>query len=408
MSSDDLATGLAEPWAEEAYGRVRDFLVARGVSEREVAQARKDDVLHLLVADRLVLPTPGRYDPEDMVRLTGLDRTSLERLWRAMGFPVVADDEKAFSDVDREAVLSAATFLGAGMADIDQIVQLTRVVGSSMARIADAEVAAAPYLGAHGDSLASADFLVASDGVSLATFVRLLEYVWRRHLQAALRRAALVRSGQLDGGRHHEAGVQELTVGFADLVGFPGQAQQLSEAALSELVSRFEALAHDTVVSSGGRVVKMIGDEVMFVLDDPGNGVELGLALAEAYADDELLSDVRVGLACGPVLARDGDFYGPTVNLAHRIVNVARPGSVVVSASVHDGLAGDMRFAWRTSWGRYLKDIGRVNLHVASRAERDVEGLTERARRLGEERVRLLLPDAARQRFERRVQDERS
>jgi adenylate cyclase len=193
-------------------------------------------------------------------------------------------------------------------------------------------------------------------------------------------------------------------VGFADLVGFTAQAQQLSDVALSQLVTRFEGLAHDTVVSSGGRVVKMIGDEVMFVLDDPGRGVELGLALADAYAGDELLSDVRVGLACGPVLAKDGDFYGPTVNLAHRIVNVARPGSVVASASVHDGLAADERFSWRTIWGRYLKDIGRVNLHVARRRNPDGEGITERARRLGEQQMRSLLQDSVREGFEDRVQ----
>jgi adenylate cyclase len=394
-----------EPQDEEAYERVRGFLVDHGLSDRQVARARRDDVLHLLVADAMVLPTPGRYTPEDVVERTGLDRTSLERLWRAMGFPAVAEDERAFSDVDLEAVQAAASFVGPGQADLEEIVQLTRVVGSSMARVADAEVAAMPGLRADGDSLASADQLVASEGQALGTTARLLEYVWRRHMQAALRRAAVVRPGDLAGESLHDAGVQELTVGFADLVGFTAQAQQLSEAALSELVSRFEALAHDTVVSSGGRVVKMIGDEVMFVLSDPGDGVQLGLALAEAYAGDELLSDVRVGLAAGPVLAKDGDFYGPTVNLAHRIVNVARPGSVVTSASVHERLAEDHRFDWRTIRGRYLKDIGRVNLHTARRRDPDAEGITERARRVGEQHMRSLLPDPVRQRFEDRVRD---
>ncbi len=394
-----------EPVDEDAYRRVRGFLVARGVAEREVAQARKDDVLHLLVADCLVLPTPGRYTPGDMVERSGLDRACLERLWRAMGFPEVAEDERAFSDVDLEAVQAAASFVGNGLADFDEIVQLTRVVGSSMARIAEADVAALPTLRPDGDSVASADLLVASNGLSLSTTARLLEYVWRRHMQAALRRAALVRPGEPDGAGHHEAGVQELTVGFADLVGFTAQSQQLSEAALSQLVTRFEALAHDTVVFSGGRVVKMIGDEVMFVLGDPGQGVDLALALAEAYAGDELLSDVRVGLAAGPVLAKDGDFYGKTVNLAHRIVNVARPGSVVASASVHDGLDGDDRFDWRTIRGRYLRDIGRVNLHAARRRDPAAEGITDRARRVGEQHMRSILPEAVRERFEDRVRE---
>lgn len=390
-----------EARSSDAFGRVRAFLVGRGVTDQEIEQARADEVLHLLVADHMVLPTPGRYGPVGMVERTGLERATLERLWRAMGFAGVDDEERVFSDVDVEAVQATAAFVAAGLCDYDDIVQVTRVVGSSMARIADAEVASMPTLRSDADSLASADLLVSTEGLPLTTIARLLEYVWRRQMQAALRRAAVTRPAQMD---RHGGPVQEMTVGFADLVGFTALAQQLSDAALTELVSRFEALAHDTVVSSGGRVVKMIGDEVMFVIDDPGRGVELALALAEAYADDELLSDVRVGLACGPVLARDGDFFGPTVNLASRIVNVARPGSVVTSGRLHEGLTTDARFAWRTIRNRYLKDIGRVDLHVAQRrVAADPDRITDRARRLGEQQVRSLLSDTARERYEGRV-----
>ena len=92
------------------------------------------------------------------------------------------------------------------------------------------------------------------------------------------------------------------------------------------MVGRFETIAYDVVSSHGGRVVKMIGDEVMFLHDEPRAGAALALDLAERYRDDDDLSDVRVGLACGRVLERDGDVYGPVVNLANRIVSVALPG----------------------------------------------------------------------------------
>jgi adenylate cyclase len=401
MSSDgEVGPGAS---SDAAFRRVSDFLAARGVTEEEITLAREDDVLHLLVADHLVLPTPGRYGPEDVIQRTGLDRPTLERLWRAMGFAAVADGEKVFSDIDIEAVQATAAFVGAGLVDFDEIAHVTRVVGSSMARIADAEVASMPTLRNDADSLTSADLLVSSEGLPLTTIARLLEYVWRRQMQAALRRAAASRSGEV-GDRH---GRLELTVGFADLVGYTALSQQLSDAALSELVSRFETLAHDTIVSAGGRVVKMIGDEVMFVIDDPGGGVDLALALAEAYAHDELLSDVRVGLACGPVLARDGDFYGPTVNMASRIVTVARPGTVVTSGRVHQGLAGDHRFMWKAIRNRHLKDLGRVDLHVAQRRPSGAAAarITERARQVGEDQMRALLPDAVRERYEDRVRD---
>ena len=117
-----------------------------------------------------------------------------------------------------------------------------------------------------------------------------------------------------------------MAVGFADMVGFTMLSQHLSDRELAAVVSRFEELAHDIVTSMGGRVVKMIGDEAMFVVSSAADAARIGLALAEAYADDDLLSDVRVALAIGPVLVQDGDFYGPVVNLASRLVGDRQPG----------------------------------------------------------------------------------
>ena len=153
-----------------------------------------------------------------------------------------------------------------------------------------------------------------------------------------------------------------LAVGFADLVGFTAMSQQISERELAAVVSRFEALAFDAVTRHGGRVAKMIGDEVMFVVDGVGPALETALGLAEAYADDDLLSDVRVGLAHGDVLALEGDFYGPVVNLASRIVNIAIPGAVVVSETIHQALGQDPRYVFHPLRVRSLKDIGRVRL----------------------------------------------
>ena len=161
-----------------------------------------------------------------------------------------------------------------------------------------------------------------------------------------------------------------LAVGFADMVGFTVLSQHLGDAELAAVVSRFEELAHDTVVALGGRVVKMIGDEVMFVVQTATGAAEIGLSLAEAYADDELLSDVRVGLAVGPVLVQDGDFYGPVVNLASRLVGVANPGTVLVSGELRATLVdeGGRDFDTRALRPRNLKDIGLVQLWKLSRA----------------------------------------
>jgi adenylate cyclase len=118
-------------------------------------------------------------------------------------------------------------------------------------------------------------------------------------------------------------------------------------------------------------VVKMIGDEVMFEAAELEEAVLIALELSEAYHDDAVVKDIRVGLAFGPVLAREGDLYGPTVNLAARLVGLARPGTVLTTSEIRSSLAEDDRFAFRTVRGRSLKHIGRVSLVAIRRAADD-------------------------------------
>ncbi len=127
---------------------------------------------------------------------------------------------------------------------------------------------------------------------ALPAIPKLLEYVWRRNMQAAARNRLL--RGDPDVS-------PPMAIGFADLVGFTSLSQQISATDLSEVVDRFERIANDTVASLGGRVIKMIGDEVMFSVGDPRQAIEVGLELAATYREDDELSDVRVGaeLGCG-------------------------------------------------------------------------------------------------------------
>jgi adenylate cyclase len=321
--------------------------------------------------------------------VTGMPEELASRFWRALGFADVSEDDKVFTDLDIEAIGVLQTMVDLGAADVDTALQLARVIGSSMARIAEAEVAPAvrgmmgmPGPG-HGSSVDAADRFVRLADQSLPAMARLLEFAWRRHVQASVRRAMLLRT------RHDAGALPDLCVGFADMVGFTMLSQQLSEEELAALVSRFEDVAHDTVTARGGRVVKMIGDEVMFVTDVATDAARIGLALAEAYADDELLSDVRVALAVGPVLVQDGDFYGPVVNLASRAAGIAAPGSVLVSDEFHTTLQREFdlepqaatEFAFKALRPRLVKDLGRVQLWAVYRPGAEPLTLDRRASR---------------------------
>jgi adenylate cyclase len=340
----------------------RTFLRAKGLSVEEIDKAEGDGTLHLLVLDWLVLPKQPKYTQAQVAEQAGLSLDEAKRFWRALGFPDVPPDEVSFTDHDLNALTTVTGLIHLGMTDVDVALQLARVIGQSMARIADA--APRPQL-TPGDSARFAELFALTGGATLDGQAKLLEYVWRRHMQQSLRRHAIRRTD--------EPGQTVLAVGFADLVGFTALSQQLSEGTLSEVVSRFEELAYDTIAAGGGRVVKMIGDEVMFVAPDVVGAARIALSLLDAYGGDEQLSDVRVGLACGPVLAREGDYYGPVVNLASRIVNIARPGSVLVSAEVADVLIDHEDFSMRTLRSRYLKDLGRVPLAVLEWSEEMLE-----------------------------------
>jgi adenylate cyclase len=164
------------------------------------------------------------------------------------------------------------------------------------------------------------------------------------------------------GGEPGEGGEQLLTVGFVDLVGYTALSQELEEEELAGLVSRFEEIAYDTVAAHGARVVKMIGDEVMFVSEDPRAAARIALELSERSTVDDVLPEARAGLATGPVVAHEGDYYGPVVNLASRMVELARPGSVLTSDDVHDALVADASFGFQRLRSRKIRDIGRVEV----------------------------------------------
>lgn len=288
----------------------------------------------------------ARYTAAEAARRAGIDPELAMRLWVAMGFTVPEGDEPTYDDDDVAALAYASKLVESGSVEVELLVQLTRTMASSVARIADAQLEVAVDRARRFGS--EEGVLIDRDVVETTPW--LLGYMWRRHAAASFGRAV------------ETAQAEELTmaVGFADLVGFTALSQELPETQLAELVNRFEAVAHDTIILLGGRVVKMIGDEVMFAVASTKAGVDVALSLSEAYAATDQMQDVRVGLACGGVLQLQGDLYGPPVNLASRIVGIARPGSVVVSEAVHDELADEPGYEWRSLRPRTFKGIGRV------------------------------------------------
>lgn len=286
----------------------------------------------------------------EVAHAAGLSVARARRVWRALGF---ADpgDQVAFTDIDAEMLASLARTSAQLDLDFDVLLKLVRAAGQTTARLADWQVGTLAtelederrpgrYPGALGLAQGLGPLL---DDV--------LRYAWRRHVAAAVGRL-----GALDATRE-EQHVPQLTVGFADLVGFTALSNELDEDDLGDLVEVFESRCTDVVTNHHGRVVKALGDSVLFVCDRPDQGVDTALDIIAVIGGDERLPDVHLGMATGPVVLRMGDVFGPVVNLASRLTGVARRNRVIIDAPTA-GLLDPGEFETRTLPARPVRGFG--------------------------------------------------
>lgn len=161
-----------------------------------------------------------------------------------------------------------------------------------------------------------------------------LSPIFRHHMRQAVARQRVMQEGV---ARREMA---RLAVGFVDLVGSTGMQAGLDPDELGDVVNRFEATAFDVVIAGGGRLVKFIGDAIMFPAVEPVAGCRIVADLISAFTAGGTLP--RGGLVFGEVLFRHGDYYGPVVNLAARLVDAAIPGEVLADAAVVDAIDGDV------------------------------------------------------------------
>jgi adenylate cyclase len=183
------------------------------------------------------------------------------------------------------------------------------------------------------------------------TFEQLLVYVWRRHMGAAL--------GRLEAARSGDPGTTQLSIGFADIVQFTALSNTLTEEKIGDLVELFESRCADVVAVQRGRVIKSLGDSVLFVNDDPIRAYDTAEGIINVIGRDPRMPDVRVGLATGSVVTRLGDVYGPPVNMAARLTAVARRNRIIIDEETARLLPDD-QFETRRLPARPVRGFGIV------------------------------------------------
>ncbi|GIH96268.1 adenylate/guanylate cyclase domain-containing protein [Planobispora siamensis] len=301
-----------------------------------------------------------RYTSRQVAAMAGIPMYRARRFWRAFGFANVADDEVEFTDSDVEALLTLIALVRDGTYDEEHALLVTRSLGRATARLAESQavigVEVLDQAGVPREERADI-WRTRADRV-VPDLERLLVYAWRRQLAAAAGRVVY----------QEETGTVRLAVGFADLVGFTRLSRQISEKELAALVERFESRSADVVTSAQGRVVKTLGDSVLFVTDTAATAADIALRLVEVHSRSKGMPALRVGLAVGQVIGRMGDVFGTTVNLASRLTALAPTGAVLVDPAMAEELAGEGAFTLRSMDRLTVRGLGELAPSVVTRS----------------------------------------
>ncbi len=323
------------------------------------------------VLDEYILGAPREFSRADVVERTGQDGDEAHRLWRALGFPDPGADEQVFTRFDVEAARAVTRLSEQWLPDAAVREAVARAIAQSMSRLAEWQVGMLAQVAAA--RAANVGELRPREAARLAADVLpdlelLQSYVWRRHLAAVASRWI---AGAADTDPETvRADTWPMSVGFADMVGFTRTTRRRSMDELSEMIERFGAVTSEVIADGRGRIVKTVGDEVLFVTEHPADAAAIALGLRDRVRDEEPLPPLRIGVAHGLVLTRYGDVYGEVVNIAARLTSEARPDTALVDEQVHDVLRDDPRFDLRRIPPRHTRGYGHLKAW-ALRAARD-------------------------------------
>ena len=321
------AAGLFDPDRADAPQRAAllTWLDELGLGPDDFAGLEYDDVV--VLANMRWLRRGRRHGYDEAAAATGLERALFERVASAGGY----GPGDTFTDLD---IAAFRAFGGAIELFSDhELLHFTRVISSAMTRIADAATALFRLdIGAEIERRELDELAIVQVNYEAGELIDSLFTPMRafflHELEMAVQRSAEGREGV----RTDATSTLDLSVGFIDIVGFTPLTDLLDPDALGEFMAEFEERAYQVVGERGGRVVKLIGDEVMFVTPDADAACDIALALVETF--DAQGVTPRGGLSHGEIVARGGDYYGRYVNLAARAVDIAEPGTVLCGPGI--------------------------------------------------------------------------
>jgi adenylate cyclase len=351
FAAEGLLDGLDGAQRTERLALLQQ-LADDGVPLAELRRSTAAGSIVYLPADRVIVGSE-RYTSGEVAEMSGVEESFLIAARRAMGLPIPEQDDAVYTEAELQSARMTRVARDAGVSD-DELLDLMRVLGRSLSQVADALRALPLKLvlepGMSEPELANRYAQAA--GALYPLVNPLIDSVLTLHLKHATQStvvSALERSGgQLPGSR-------EVSICFADLVGFTRLGEEVAPDELGRLAVRLEALAGD-VAEPPVRLVKTIGDAAMLASPEPEPLLGATLSLIDAAeAEGEEFPQLRAGAAIGQALPRAGDWFGRPVNLASRITAVARPGSLLVERELRESIDGP--YDWSFAGERRLRGI---------------------------------------------------
>jgi adenylate cyclase len=334
--------GLFEPSAPGADERraLLEFLTIRGATVDQMVEAHRLGRLPAVAGDLVMGSRPGTISVQEVADRCGVPVQRLQRVMLSLGISVQVDDRLN----ENWVTLMAAFQQGAELMSDDALNAFTRVLGAAATSIAEAAIALFYAELGPGSEHEGSDELgraQMSETATLAfsTVPNVLSQVLVDQFDRANRRAAVVRGWGPSSANSPESNTGELVaLGFVDLVDSTSWAEGLSLRQYSLALSRFESAAWSSAVLAGGRVIKMIGDEVFFAAPTADAACRIGTGVCAAAKADPLLPSARGAIGFGLATPREGDYFGPLVNLVSRLTKTALSETLIVTQPAADEL----------------------------------------------------------------------
>ncbi|HME15096.1 MAG TPA: adenylate/guanylate cyclase domain-containing protein [Mycobacterium sp.] len=358
--------GDLEGSARAERAELIEWLFEQGITAEEIQGTSAS----LLLATRRVIGDDGTYvSTREIADAYGIDLDLLQRVQRAIGLARIDDPDAAVHmRADVEAAAHVRHFLKLGL-DPDNLVLVTRVLAEGLSHAAEVmrytAMAAVIEPGTTELEIAKRSHaLVSQITPLLGPWIEEMLFMQLRNMMET---EAVTASERAAGAPL--PGARQVTVAFADLVGFTRLGEEVPAEELGQLANRLAEIARDVAVPPV-RFIKTIGDAVMFVCTDPAPLLDAVLKLVEVTDGDNNFPRLRGGIASGSAVSRAGDWFGSPVNLASRVTAVARPGAVLAAESTRDELGDDAGFSWSFAGARHLKGItGEARLFRARRGD---------------------------------------